>query len=222
MEVDKDDFKKFFEKIDKDGSGMLEKHEISMFLLNMKREKDPSQKELDLINEFLEMEGGQILNSVDRLRETYNTSIERIANNQSNLSQNDPNCKHLRSDTQTWMQEFKRKFRNALNDAGENEELTAEQLKNLEKKMLKYKNIFERPFYSENVYSEFNITGLRMFYQKAKSELHDIHKLFKIESLKDEISATTPPLNKRMQKPEIRIHFEELCYLSKLTNNEVK
>ena len=43
-----------------------------------------------------------------------------------------------------------------------------------------------------------------------------------INDLKDEIAATTPPLNKRVQKPEIRVQFEELCYLSKLTNNEVK
>ena len=85
-----------------------------------------------------------------------------------------------------------------------------------------YKNVFERPFYSWNLYTEFNITGLQMFYQKAQSELHDLRRLFMINDLKDEIAATTPPLNKRVQKPEIRVQFEELCYLSKLTNNEVK
>lgn len=69
---------------------------------------------------------------------------------------------------------------------------------------------------------EFNITGLKQFYQKAQTELHDIRKLFKIRSLNDEIMATTPPLNKKVKKPSIRIHFEELCYLSKLSNQEVK
>lgn len=30
-----------------------------------------------------------------------------------------------------------------------------------------YKNIYERPYYSESIFNEMNITGLRHFYQKA-------------------------------------------------------
>ena len=67
--------------------------------------------------------------------------------------------------------------------------------------MQKYRNIFERPFYSENIYMELNITGLKQFYIKAKTELLDVRKLFNIRSLEDEIKATTPPFNRNVQKP---------------------
>ena len=75
------------------------------------------------------------------------------------------------------MNEFKSEFMKALNDGSE-EVLTKEEIKQQEIKMQKYKNIFERPFYSENIYLEFNIMGLKYFYKKSQSELHDIRKLF--------------------------------------------
>ena len=87
---------------------------------------------------------------------------------------------------------------------------------------MKYKNLYERPCYSENIYMELNITNLQKFYQKAQSELHDVRRLFKIEDMEDEIRATTPQINHKVVKPDIRVHFEELCYMSKLTNQEVK
>lgn len=87
---------------------------------------------------------------------------------------------------------------------------------------MKYRNLFERPCYSDNIYTELRIKGLSIFYQKAKSELHDFRRLFKMRNYKDEILATTAPLNDNEPKSDIRIHFEEMCYVSKLKNSEVK
>lgn len=100
--------------------------------------------------------------------------------------------------------------------------LTEEEKKAAEKKMMKYKNLFERPCYSENIFVELDIINLTRFYQKSQSELHDLRRLFKIKDLEDEIVATTPPLNNKVVKADLRVHFEELCYMSKLTNAEVK
>lgn len=45
MEVDKEGFKQFFQQLDEDGSGQIDKNEIALFLINMKRIKEPSEKE---------------------------------------------------------------------------------------------------------------------------------------------------------------------------------
>ena len=37
MQVNKEDFTRFFQEIDEDGSGLIDKSEIAMFLINMKR-----------------------------------------------------------------------------------------------------------------------------------------------------------------------------------------
>ena len=37
MDVNKDDLKRYLMQIDEDGSGLIDKSEIAMFLINMKR-----------------------------------------------------------------------------------------------------------------------------------------------------------------------------------------
>ena len=88
--------------------------------------------------------------------------------------------------------------------------------------MRKYRNLFEKPYIAENIYIEMSITSLKMFYQKAQSELHDLFKLFNIRNYEEELKASTPLINSKIKKHDIRIHFEELCYMSKLNNQEVR
>ena len=57
---------------------------------------------------------------------------------------------------------------------------------------MKFKNLFERPSYSENIYLEMNITNLQKIYKKSQAELHEIRHLFKIHDIDDEIKAMTP------------------------------
>ena len=49
MEVNKEDLTRFFMQIDEDGSGLIDKSEIAMFLINMKRTNEPTKKEKDMI-----------------------------------------------------------------------------------------------------------------------------------------------------------------------------
>ncbi len=76
--------------------------------------------------------------------------------------------------------------------------LTDEEMKRQKEIFRKYKNLYDRPCYSENLYMELNINNLRIFYQKALSELHDLQKLFRIKTYEDELRAMTPPLNSKI------------------------
>ena len=69
---------------------------------------------------------------------------------------------------------------------------------------------------------DLDIKNLAMYYEKAQSELHDFRRLFKINDFKDEVKAIMKPMNARVEKHDVRVHFEELCYTSKLSNEEVK
>lgn len=96
-----------------------------------------------------------------------------------------------------------------------------EERKRQDKIMQKYRELQEIPFYSDNIFMEMNVANLKNFYQRAISELQDARNLFSIRNMKDENAAVTPPLNARIQVSDIRVQFEELCYISKVTNFEV-
>lgn len=96
--------------------------------------------------------------------------------------------------------------------------LTEEERLRQEKMMLKYKMMLQKPYLSDNIFMELNITNLSKFYQRAISELQDARDLFNIKGIQDEELAVRPPLNSRIKPPDIRILFEEICYLSRVTN----
>lgn len=65
------------------------------------------------------------------------------------------------------------------------------------------------------------MTNLIYMYEKAKKEESDTKAFFNIRSKTDKRQILTPPINRRVKKHELRIVFEELCFTTKLTFNEV-
>lgn len=51
--------------------------------------------------------------------------------------------------------------------------------------------------------------------------MQDARNLFGIQDMQDEQLALRPLINSRIQPSEIRIRFEEICYMCKVTNFEV-
>jgi hypothetical protein len=75
----------------------------------------------------------------------------------------------------------------------------------------------EKPFWSDNIYLELNIENLTQCYIRAKKDIVDIHKFFSINKHnKDEVLTEA-----KRNKTDSRIQFEEKCYLTKLTFEEV-
>lgn len=68
---------------------------------------------------------------------------------------------------------------------------------------------------------DFNITNLKLMYDKAKKEELDINEFFNIRCPSDANLVLTPPISKRAEKHELRIIFEELCYTNKILYDEV-
>jgi hypothetical protein len=75
----------------------------------------------------------------------------------------------------------------------------------------------EKPYWSDNIYLELNIENLTQCYIRAKQDLKDLCKFFLITD-ENEIEVFTVA----RFKSEIRIQFEEKCYLTKLTSGEVR
>ena len=46
--------------------------------------------------------------------------------------------------------------------------------------MQAFKKLYLHPWYSDNVYSELSITNLRLCYERAKDDLNEINRLYKI------------------------------------------
>ena len=65
------------------------------------------------------------------------------------------------------------------------------------------------------------MTNLIYMYEKAKKEESDTKAFFNIRSKTEKRQVLTPPINRRVKKHELRIVFEELCFTTKVTYNEV-
>jgi hypothetical protein len=77
----------------------------------------------------------------------------------------------------------------------------------------------EKPYWSDNIYLELNIENLTQCYIRARQDLKDLRLFFLITDENEEEVFTD--VGKRL-KSEIRIQFEEKCYLTKLTFDEVR
>lgn len=77
----------------------------------------------------------------------------------------------------------------------------------------------EKPYWSDNIYMELDMTNLRMFYERANKEYDDIRAYFLITDESKEVVLAEVP--KGRIKKEERIQFEEKCFMTKLTWNEV-
>lgn len=88
-----------------------------------------------------------------------------------------------------------------------------------EKVMARYLLQIEKPYWSDNIYMELDMTNLRMFYERALKEYEDIKLYFLVTDENEEVVLTEVPRGRK--KKELRIQFEEKCFMTKLTWNEV-
>ena len=68
---------------------------------------------------------------------------------------------------------------------------------------------------------DLNIENLIMMYEKALWELKDTNKCFNITDEESQIEVLTKPLQGE-KRQELRIIFEEICFVSKLLPDEVE
>lgn len=59
-------------------------------------------------------------------------------------------------------------------------------------------------------------------YDKACKELDEINMFFNIRTAMDAKLVLTAPINRSIKKHDLRILYEELCYVCKLTYSEVQ
>ena len=90
----------------------------------------------------------------------------------------------------------------------------------IEKKMkeellIRFRNQIEKPYWSDNIYIELNIENLGHYYIRAKKDLEDINDFFKISSNTRKEVLTV--ISKKGKRTDLRVQFEEKCYLTKLT-----
>ena len=84
--------------------------------------------------------------------------------------------------------------------------------------LLRFKMQIEKPYWSDNIYLELNIENLTQCYIRAKKDIKDIYQFFSItEENKDEVLTEIG----HKFKSDLRIQYEEKCYLTKLTFEEV-
>jgi len=76
-----------------------------------------------------------------------------------------------------------------------------------------------KPYWSDNLYLELDITNLSCFYERAKKDRTDINKYFGITPATERAALTEVVAGRR--KSEARINFEERCFLTKITFPEV-
>ena len=87
--------------------------------------------------------------------------------------------------------------------------------KRKEELLLRFRMQIEKPYWSDNIYMELNIENLKQCYIRAQKDLVDIEKLFMItEETKKEVLTI---ISKKGKRSDLRIQFEEKCYLMKLT-----
>ena len=88
--------------------------------------------------------------------------------------------------------------------------------------MEKFKLMAKQPHVSYNVYEELDIDNLRKFYHRAVYELNDFRKFFKIKNEQQESRVLSQINCSHSNKSELRKNFEELCYVSKITQEDVQ
>ena len=87
--------------------------------------------------------------------------------------------------------------------------------KRKEELLLRFRMQIEKPYWSDNIYMELNIENLKQCYIRAQKDLVDIEKFFMItEETKKEVLTI---ISKKGKRSDLRIQFEEKCYLMKLT-----
>lgn len=87
--------------------------------------------------------------------------------------------------------------------------------------MAKFKLLALKPNASDNIYSELNISYLIKFYKRAKRDLQEIEQFFNI-SEETRAQVLTPLVSKYAKKEDLRVIFEELSYVNKVHEIEIK
>ena len=88
-----------------------------------------------------------------------------------------------------------------------------------EKEMARFLLQIEKPYWSDNIYMELDMTNLRMFYERSMKEYADICKYFLITD--ENRKETLTLVRKGRKKSDQRIQFEEKCFMTQLTYEEV-
>jgi hypothetical protein len=94
-------------------------------------------------------------------------------------------------------------------------------LRKREETMAKFKLLALKPNASDNIYSELNISYLIKFYKRAKRDLQEIEQFFNI-SEETRAQVLTPLVSKYAKKEDLRVIFEELSYVNKVHEIEIK
>jgi len=77
-----------------------------------------------------------------------------------------------------------------------------------------------KPYISENIFKDMNIENLIMVYERSSKELEDLNKLFNINDDNRDIILVDSGCEYD-QKHKLRQIFEEICYTTQLTNEQV-
>ena len=91
--------------------------------------------------------------------------------------------------------------------------------KRKEELLLRFRNQIEKPYWSDNIFMELNIENLKQCYIRAQQDLKDINKFFMISSATRKEVLTI--ISKKGKRTDLRVQFEEKCYLTKLTQEEI-
>ena len=86
--------------------------------------------------------------------------------------------------------------------------------------MQKFRQQLTKPYVSENYFMDLNIENLIMMYEKVLWELKDTNKCFNITDEESKKLVLTKPF-KGEKKHDLRIIFEEICFVSKTQPEEV-
>lgn len=88
------------------------------------------------------------------------------------------------------------------------------------KEMERFKQRLTKPHISENIYMDMNIENLIMMYERSIKDLEEWNKLFNINEQNRDIILTDPKCAYD-QKDKLRQIFEEICYTTQITNEQV-
>ena len=100
------------------------------------------------------------------------------------------------------------------------EEEDPEEKRQKQELLLRFRNQIEKPYWSDNIYMELNIENLKQCYIRALKDLKDIEKFFKIDDKTRKLVLTV--VSKKGKRSDLRIQFEEKCFLTKLTQEEIE
>jgi len=94
-----------------------------------------------------------------------------------------------------------------------------DELKQRDLMLARYRTQIEKPYLSDNIFMELNIINLKQFYERARKEQKDINRYFLVTTENEQQVLTRVLPGKK--KPELRIQFEEKCFMTKLSHLEV-